>query len=70
MIARILTLISGVLGIVLPNIAAFHLPVAAQATITSVGGVLLVVLAWLEHPTTITNSLNTTPVVVPPTKGQ
>lgn len=59
MIARVLTLISGVLAIVLANINAFHLPVTMQATITSVGGVLLLVLAYLEHPTTKAN--NNTP---------
>jgi hypothetical protein len=49
---RILIAISGVLGVVLPNVGNWGLPVAAQATITSVGGALLVGLAILEHPTT------------------
>lgn len=51
-VTRVLTLISGVLAIVLANLPQFHLPVAAQATISGVGGVLLSILAWLEHPTT------------------
>lgn len=49
---RLLTLISGVLAIVLPQIAAFHLSAPVDTGITIVGGALLVTLATLEHPTT------------------
>lgn len=50
-IVKVLTFISGVLGVVLPNVGLFGLPVATQATITAVGGTLLAILAILEHPT-------------------
>lgn len=51
-LVRVATAISGVVGVVLPNVGAFNLPVATQATITAVGGGLLALLAILEHPTT------------------
>lgn len=71
---RLLTLISGVLAIVLSNIAAFHLPVTASAVITGVGGLLLAILAFLEHPTTVSTAAVTKAVAVrvmstPPPKG-
>lgn len=51
---RLLTLVVGVLGVVLPNVGSWGLPVAVQAVITSVGGGILAALAILEHPTTKT----------------
>jgi hypothetical protein len=53
-VVRILTLVSGVLAIVLPNVHNFGLPTDAQSVITGIGGTLLLVLALLEHPTTKT----------------
>lgn len=58
-LVRILILVSGVLGVVLPNISQFGLPVATQATISGIGGTLLAVLAYLEHPTTVTRATKT-----------
>lgn len=60
-VVRALTLVSGVAAIVLANLADFHLPVADQATITGIGGVLLSILAYLEHPSTVAaNAARTT----------
>lgn len=54
---RVLILISGVLAVILPNIGSFNLPPSVEATITAIGGVLLSVLAYLEHPTTTTKNV-------------
>lgn len=51
---RLLTLISGALAVVLPNIGVFSLPTSTQAIITTIGGAILAILVALEHPTTQT----------------
>jgi hypothetical protein len=61
---RLLTLVVGVLGVVLPNVGSWGLPVAVQGIITAVGGSLLAALAVLEHPTTKTAASSA------PVKGQ
>jgi len=60
---KILTLISGVLALVLPNLNVLGLPDDVRAVISSVGGLLILVLAFLEHPTiqNIAASKNNTP---------
>lgn len=63
MVARVASLIAGVLSIVLPNIGVFHLPISVQATITGVGGLILSILVALEHPTvkgTTSGTVNST----------
>lgn len=62
--ARILTLIAGVLSIVLSNINSFGLPDNLRVTFTAVGGVILAILAYLEHPTTQTAASTPTTTVV------
>lgn len=59
-----MTLISGVVAIVLANLGAFNLPTADRATISAIGGLLLAILAYLEHPTTTTAAANKSAAVV------
>lgn len=63
-VVRILTLASGVIAIVLSNLGTFNLPTTDRATITAIGGVLLAILAYLEHPTTTTAAANKSAAVV------
>lgn len=65
-LTRVLILVAGVLAIVLPNVGSFNLPISVQAVITSVGGVILAVLVYLEHPTTTTAAKTSTVNVVTP----
>jgi hypothetical protein len=66
-LVRVMTLVSGVLAIVLSNLATFHLPASVTVVLSAVGGTLLAVLAYLEHPTTVTAaSTPTTAVTVAP----
>lgn len=49
---RLLILVSGVAGVVIPQVGSWGLPSNVQVAITSVGGALLAIMALLEHPTT------------------
>lgn len=56
-VVRILTLISGVLGLIIPNVGSWGLSLPVQSIITLIGGALLSTLAFLEHPTMKTYGL-------------
>lgn len=83
-LAKLATLVAGVLGVVLPQLSTFGLPTSTANVITVVGGALLAALAVLEHPTTKvaasnlgpTTNVTTAPIkppvvvtTVPPTTG-
>jgi hypothetical protein len=57
-------LASGVLAVVLPNVGSWGLPASTEAVLTAVGGGILAVLGYLEHPTTITAAKTSTVQVV------
>lgn len=52
-VIRVLSLISGVLAVVLGMVNQFGLPTSVRTIVVGVGGAILVVLAYLEHPTTV-----------------
>lgn len=54
LIARVATLVGGLVAFILPQVASWGLSATADNLITGFGGVLLAILALLEHPTTKT----------------
>lgn len=49
---RVFALVAGVLAMVLPNINSFGLPDSVRVVFIGTGGVMLILLVFLEHPTT------------------
>lgn len=57
-VAKLATLVAGVLAVVLPQLSTFGLSTSTTNVFTVVGGALLAALAVLEHPTSKTAASN------------